>query len=373
VRHKAKSVYTNTLARFGELSRVGNSIKQLIMTVLVLLCGGITYYVHWRLGTDVVFTHLFYVPIIVAGYWWARKGVWISLFLAGLLLISHYLSGVNASFTADYIRAIMFVVVGVTIGRLREESLRKEQALELSHKQLEEEARLRLRFIDVLAHELRAPLTPIMVSASVLQDINKLDTVGIQKRLADNIFNGAQVMILRLEQLLDLARNAKGTFNLNLQTTDLNKFIKEVISRYQPSIGHRNQQLMLELAGDLPLAQIDQSRFEQVIINLLSNASKYSPAGSKIALSASKQDEGILIEVKDEGIGISPEDQAKLFQPYQRVGKEQHKVFGLGLGLSLVKQIVEAQGGKIWVTSQLEKGSTFSVFIPVDGGRLKNP
>jgi signal transduction histidine kinase len=104
---------------------------------------------------------------------------------------------------------------------------------------------------------------------------------------------------------------------------------------------------------------------EQVIINLLSNASKFSPERGTIYFLATIDQNSFVIEVRDEGIGISAEEQARLFQPYHRVEQDRQKFPGIGLGLAVAKQIVEAHGGKIWVTSEAEKGSTFTVEIPL--------
>jgi signal transduction histidine kinase len=231
--------------------------------------------------------------------------------------------------------------------------------------QLEEEAENRIRFVDVLAHELKGPLTPMLAASGILKDLLGANPESVQKKLADNIFMGTQLLTSRLEELLDVARYSRGTITLNREPTDVRKFIEQTVSRFQPSITQRTQELTVERAEDLPAANLDQSRIEQVIINLLSNASKYSPEGSHIWLSANQVENEILIEVKDEGIGISPEDQASLFQPYQRVGHDQQKIKGLGLGLMVVKSIVVAHSGKVWVTSELGKGSTFSFSIPI--------
>lgn len=102
-----------------------------------------------------------------------------------------------------------------------------------------------------------------------------------------------------------------------------------------------------------------------MIINLLSNASKFSLEKGNIYFSAAYQDETLNIEVRDEGIGITPEEQSRLFQPYHRVEQDRQKFPGIGLGLAVSKQIVEAHGGKIRVESQLGRGSTFSLSIPV--------
>ena len=231
--------------------------------------------------------------------------------------------------------------------------------------QLEEEAKNRIQFIDVLAHELKGPLTPILTSSGILREILPPDSESVPRKLADNIFVGTKLLNNRLDELLILARSARGTITLNKEATDTHQFIEQAVSRYKPSVTLRKQQLILELSEALPAVNLDQSRLDQVLVNLLSNASKYSPEGSRILLTARQSEGNLLIAVKDEGIGISPGDQAVLYQPYQRVGQDNHNIKGLGLGLTVVKAIVEAHGGKIWVESQLGKGSTFSFTIPL--------
>jgi signal transduction histidine kinase len=236
----------------------------------------------------------------------------------------------------------------------------KEQRLEL-----QEEARARGLFIDVLAHELRTPLTPILASTSMMKDVLESGPDNIQKKLATNILVSAQTLARRLEELLDVARYSRGTFKLNLQPVDLNKFIDDVMARFKPTTDQRKQKLVFELHGNLPIAEIDPSRLEQVLINLLSNASKFSEVNGEIFFRADAVDETVLFEVRDNGIGISADEQARLFQPYHRVEQDRQRFPGIGLGLAVAKQIVEAHNGKIWLTSEIGQGSTFSFMIPV--------
>jgi len=232
-------------------------------------------------------------------------------------------------------------------------------------KELEEEAKARGLFLNVLAHELRAPLTPITVSTSMLRDLLQSRDEEILKRLAYNIYDSTEKLSLRLEELLDLARYDRGTFRLNLKEVDLHSFLEGVITRFEPGLKKRRQSLTASIAEGLPRAELDPSRMEQVIINLLSNAGKYSGEGSEILFKANLENKQLLVEVLDHGVGISPENQKLLFRPYHRVEQDRRQFPGLGLGLAVSKQIIDAHGGKIWVTSRLGQGSSFFFSIPL--------
>ena len=243
-----------------------------------------------------------------------------------------------------------------------EELYQKEKKQRL---ELQEEARARGMFLDVLAHELRTPLTPVLASTGMLKDLTEGQPNDIRKKLTYNIYNSTQTLAARLEELLDMARYSRGTFKLTLQPVELNQFFKDVLTRFKPSLQQRKQRLIEEVTGPLPKAEIDASRLEQVIINLLSNASKFSDDQGSIIFRVTSEDNKLQIDVKDSGIGISLESQERLFQPYHRVEQDRQHFPGLGLGLAIAKQIVEAHGGKIWLVSREGQGSTFSFSIPL--------
>jgi PAS domain S-box-containing protein len=247
----------------------------------------------------------------------------------------------------------------------------EEQIVELYQKEknqrqeLQEENQARGLFIDVLAHELRTPLTPILASASMLQDLMRAQPDNIQKKLTSNISRSASTLTRRLEELLDLARYTRGTFKLQIQPVDAKKYIEEIVSRFKPSLDQRRQKLVLELSDSLLVVDLDQSRIEQVLFNLLSNASKFSPDDADIYLRVRPDRENLLVEVQDSGMGITQEEQKRLFQPYHRVEQDRQKFPGLGLGLSVSKQIILAHGGNIWVESKPGMGSIFIFTIPI--------
>jgi PAS domain S-box-containing protein len=257
--------------------------------------------------------------------------------------------------------------VDITRLKMLEERISDLYTKEKKHREeLQEEAQARGLFINVLAHELRAPLTPIMVSTGMLRDLLEPQKKEILSKLVSNIYSSTENLSLRLEELLDLARYDRGTFRLNLQIVSLQEFLHGVIRRFEPAILKRGQQLTTRFDMNLPSWKIDPSRLEQVLINLLSNASKFSGDGTEILLTAGIENNRLLIEVRDQGIGISNENQQRLFRPYHRVEQDRKQFPGLGLGLAVSKQIIEAHGGKIWVKSQPGQGSTFGFDIPLN-------
>jgi PAS domain S-box-containing protein len=231
------------------------------------------------------------------------------------------------------------------------------------HRQkLQEEAEVKNIFIDMLAHELRNSLTSLVVSSDLLHDTPELSD-EMKGKLISNVCEGAKILTQHLDELLDLARYSRGNFELKLQTLVIREFVEQTVSRYKPNLIKRNQTLVTEIEDEVQMVKLDKSRLEQVIINLLSNASKYSSDNSEIIIKVRAEIRGLYVEVIDNGLGIAEEDQKNLFQPYYRAGK--HKgIPGIGLGLAVSKKIVEAHGGQIWVNSHPGKGSTFSFLIP---------
>jgi PAS domain S-box-containing protein len=241
-----------------------------------------------------------------------------------------------------------------------EENLNSSYQKERSRRKLlEEETRLRNLFIDVLAHELRTPITPILSSTEMLKDIIENSGDALQKKLINNIAGSSTTLAKRLEELLDMARQARRAFTKDRRPVDISRFIKEVVTRFRPALRQTGQKLKVQIQENLPVASLDASRLEQVIINLLANASKFSADGSHIYLKAGMAEDWLTVEVIDEGIGIPKSAQDQLFQPYYRVEPGRRHIRGLGLGLAVSKQIIEAHGGLIWVNSEEGRGSSF--------------
>jgi len=235
------------------------------------------------------------------------------------------------------------------------------EVIRLHHEKQDEEW---LRFIDTLSHELKTPLTSIIAAAGLLAE--ELEAVGEEsyQKLIRNITHNANTLEVRLAELLEIVKAGGGGLRLKFEPLDIKSLLQGIEWQVDPLIQSKEQKLSLELPDSLPLIQGDGPRLEQTVFNLMTNASKFTPQGGSIILRARKQEADIVIEVEDSGIGISGEEQARLFKPYSRINADRQRHPGLGLGLALAKQVVELHGGKIWVESELGKGSTFAFSLP---------
>ena len=145
------------------------------------------------------------------------------------------------------------------------------------------------------------------------------------------------------------------------------QLLQEVAGEIKPMVSKWGQSLILDLPSSLPLIRADEGRLRQIVLNLITNASKFTPEGGKIILRAWQRDTKLVVECQDTGSGIAKEDQGRLFDAYHRVESDRERFSGLGLGLALCKKLVELHGGRIWVESEDGKGSTFSFSLPLKG------
>ena len=221
-----------------------------------------------------------------------------------------------------------------------------------------------LRFIDTLNHELKTPLTSIIAAAGLLAE--ELEATGDQsyQKLIQTIIQNANTLETRLAELLDIVKTGSGKLQLQLEPVDMKSLILGTCMQISPLLRSRQQTLNTDLPDSIPIIHGDGQRLEQVLLNLMTNAAKFTPEGGNITVQVRKQDTGLVISVHDDGIGIAKEEQESIFKPYSRLRSDTQRHPGLGLGLALAKQVVELHGGRIWVDSEPGKGSTFSFFIP---------
>ncbi len=229
--------------------------------------------------------------------------------------------------------------------------------------QLETEMNRRVEFTRALAHELKTPLTPVLASVDSLLSEAKEERL---MSLARNISRGANNLNSRIDELLDLARGEVGMLQLHPEPIDVLAFLRDVGESVMPLVSSQGQSLILDLPTSIGLLRADVARLQQVLLNLLENAIKFTPNGGQITLRAREKDGFAIVEVQDTGRGMSSEEQKKLFEPYHRSASDRAHFGGLGLGLALCKTLVELHGGQIWVRSHAGKGSTFAFSLPLE-------
>jgi two-component system aerobic respiration control sensor histidine kinase ArcB len=252
----------------------------------------------------------------------------------------------------------------ITARKLAEERQQQlyRQEKEL-RQQLEDEMKRRVEFTRALAHELKTPLTPMLISSQALTS-NLKDELLLS--FAININRGALNLNSRIDELLDLAKGEIGMLQLKSEPLDVLQLLHEAIEYVSPVALNREQTLVAEIPPALPEVKADKVRLRQIVLNLLNNALKYTRERGKITLRAGQREGGLIVEVEDNGPGIDEKEQEHLFEPYHRMEVGEERLSGLGLGLALCKTLVELHGGKIWVRSQLGKGSIFSFSIPLE-------
>lgn len=228
---------------------------------------------------------------------------------------------------------------------------------------LEEEVNKRVEYTRMLVHELKTPLTPVLFSSELL--VSELHDEPLAS-VARNIHRGAINLDKRINELLDIARGEIGLLRIKPKMIDIHQLLTGIAAYIQPLMDRNQQSFVYNIPKSLPHVWADEERLQQIVLNLLINASKFSPEASSIALKCKKEKNNLVVQVIDNGPGISEENQKLIFKPYQRYDTGHRECMGgLGLGLSLCKNLVELHGGTIWLESKKGKGTTFYFSIPL--------
>jgi signal transduction histidine kinase len=237
---------------------------------------------------------------------------------------------------------------------------RQRQAVE----QLERLNRAKSEFVSIVSHEFRTPLTGIQGFSEMMRD--EALTLEEMREYAGDINKDAQRLNRMIDEMLDLDRMESGRMTIHRERMDLNSVVQEAVDRVRPNAP--NHTLTLDLQSDLPQIQADPDRITQVASNLLNNAVKYSPTGGRITVTTHAEGDGLRLDVRDEGLGIPSEALETIFERFSRVDSQATKdIPGTGLGLPIVRQIVDLHGGKVWAESELGRGSVFHVVLPLAG------
>jgi len=226
--------------------------------------------------------------------------------------------------------------------------------------------RMKTEFVSLVSHELRTPLTSIKGFTEMVLDGDAGEINEEVEEYLGIVFSNAERLVALVNDLLDISRIESGRVQLKVETVDLNEIVQTVVATMQQSIHEKQQSLTVEMDPPAIYVKGDKDKLVQVLTNYVSNAYKYTRADGEIRIVISEQGDFAHVAVSDNGFGISPEDQQRLFTRFYRVDNSMtRQVGGTGLGLSIVKQLINLQGGDVGVESALGKGSTFSFTVPL--------
>ncbi len=253
----------------------------------------------------------------------------------------------------------------------RAQLLIREQAAHAEVIASREAARLKNDFINAVSHDLRTPITTIRGYAELMEDEIGGPLTDPQRRFVKQIDKSTRRLEYMVNDLLDIARSEAGTLKLDLEQVDIRATVHEVIESLQPQAVEANLGLDAVIPEEVPPLMMDPERIERVLVNLLTNAIKFTPSRGRIQIRVRVDGEWLRCEVEDSGRGIAPEDLPKLFLPFSQLDTGKQKKGGTGLGLSISKTIVEAHGGEIGVRSVVGEGSTFWFTLPLHHTTMK--
>jgi signal transduction histidine kinase len=247
------------------------------------------------------------------------------------------------------------------------ELLVANEKLSATVSELEEATRLKEDLLANVSHELRTPLTLIKVAAATLSRTERDLPLAKRAQMHARIDAGIERLIRMVEDLLAYSRLEAGRLKLNLEESDLGALVEQTVAALVPLATPRGVRVECKVHGDLPLIQVDRARVTQIVINLVENAIKFTPAGGRIRVSVRESAGGhLVLEVDDTGEGIAPDHLPKVFERFYQVDRTMRRHHGgTGLGLAVVRSLAELHGGSVSVQSHVGQGTVFWVRLPL--------
>ncbi len=258
-------------------------------------------------------------------------------------------------------RVRLFTEVAIARAELQQ----RAEALEDANARLQELDRLKDQFLANMSHELRTPLNSIIGLSDVLLKGMLGEMPPKQEKSVQDILTSGEHLMALINDILDLSKIEAGHVTLEPVTFETDELLADVQATIAPMIEKKSQTLIVEPAENLPPLTADRFRVKQVLLNLLSNANKFTPNEGTITLSCRQADSSTMVfSVTDTGVGIKAEDQQIIFEKFRQAGDSSAKVKGTGLGLNISRRLVEMHGGSIWLESEYGQGAVFSFSLP---------
>ncbi len=238
--------------------------------------------------------------------------------------------------------------------------------LRASNAQLQKLDKMKDEFVSITSHQLRTPLTSVKGYISMVLDGDAGEVNESQRKLLNEAFNSSERMVHLIGDFLNVSRLQTGKFMIEKTPTDLAKVVQQEVDGLKPSALSRNMKLECKIAKKIPILELDEGKFRQVIMNFADNAIYYSHENSKIDISLSVEGGEVVYTVKDTGIGVPDAERTQLFTKFYRAtNAKRQRPDGTGVGIYLAKKIVDAHGGRIIFESTEGKGSTFGFRLPI--------
>jgi two-component system phosphate regulon sensor histidine kinase PhoR len=229
---------------------------------------------------------------------------------------------------------------------------------------------MRRDFVANVSHELRTPLASIKAVLETLER-GALEDPQAARDFISRADDEVERLVLLVEELLELSRIESGDLPIQRKPVEMARLVERVAERLRPLAEKLEVALDVEVVGDTPLVEGDESLLERAVLNLVQNALKFTDAGGKVELQAAREDGQAVVRVKDTGVGIDPADLPRIFERFYKADHSRRSG-GTGLGLAVVKHAVEAHGGHVTVESELGHGSTFTMWLPLHTPELAN-
>lgn len=221
-------------------------------------------------------------------------------------------------------------------------------------------------FISNMTHEFKTPISTMSLAAQMLRDLADSVKPDFIRRNTGIIIDEGKRLTIQVEKILQMSSFDRGKARLKLEPKNVNEIVAKVVNNFRVKVESVNGEINLRLEATNPEAMVDNVHFTNVIYNLLDNAYKYRRDAPMLNVWTRNANNGIIISVKDNGLGISKEDQKRIFEKFYRVSTgNRHDIKGFGLGLAYVKKIVEDHGGQISVESELNVGTKFDIYLPL--------